>query len=46
VRHPRGHEIEHLAVDAELLVERADRGDGARVDVGDEAADLVEVAIR
>ena len=42
VRHPRAHEVEHLAVDAELVVERTDRGDGAVVDVGDEPRHPVE----
>ena len=42
VRHPRAHEIEHRAVDAELFVQRADRGDGTVVDVGDEARRRVE----
>ena len=42
VRHPRAHEVEHVAVDAELVVERADRGDRAVVDVGDQAREPVE----
>jgi hypothetical protein len=42
VRDPRGHEIEHVAVDAELVVEGADGGDGGLVDVGDQPVGLVE----
>ena len=46
VRHPRAHEVEHVAgtvdSDAELVVERTDGGDGAVVDVGDEPQRPVE----
>jgi hypothetical protein len=42
VRHPRAHEVEHVAVETELGVEGADRGDGAVVDVRDEARRDVE----
>ena len=38
VRHPRAHEIEDGAVQLQLLVERADRGDRVVVDVRDERA--------
>jgi hypothetical protein len=42
VRHPRAHEVEHLTADVELFVQRADRGDGGVVDVGDEPQRTVE----
>ena len=45
VRHPRAHEVEHVTVEAELVVERPDRGDGAVVDVGDEPQRPVELGV-
>ena len=45
VRHPRAHEIEHVALDPELLVQRADGGDRTVVDVGDEARERVELGV-
>ena len=42
MRDPRRHEVEHVAVDPELAVQRAHRGDRAVVDVGDEADGVVE----
>ena len=46
VRHPRPHEVEDVAVDAQLVVEGTDRGDGAVVDVGDEPGHRVETRRR
>jgi hypothetical protein len=42
VRHPRAHEVEHVAREVQLLVEVTDRGDGVVVDVGDEPGRRVE----
>ena len=39
---PRRHQVEHVTLDHELVVERADGRDGAVVDVGDEAVGPVE----
>ena len=51
VGHPRRHEVEHprwwvaAAVDAEMLVQATDRGDGPVVEVRDEPIDGVELGV-
>ena len=45
MRDPRTHEVGDGAVDAELVVEGPDGGDGPVVDVGDQAQGLVEGGI-
>jgi hypothetical protein len=42
VRDPRRHEVEHVAVEAQLGVQRADGGDRPVVDVRDEPGGAVE----
>jgi hypothetical protein len=46
VRHPGPHEIEHVAVDSQFLVEGTDRGDGVVVDMRHEPGNRVEVGVR
>jgi hypothetical protein len=42
---PRRHEVEHLAVESELVIERPDGGDGPVVDVRDEPGPGVELGV-
>jgi hypothetical protein len=45
MRHPRRHEVEHFAVELQLVVQRADRRDRIGVDVRDKPRRRIEVGI-